>query len=112
VADRRDEERLPQNADVRLLRVGGPAGQVATGELHDVAAGGLRLQLADPLATGERLLVEVHCEGELLVSVSVSVVWCQPADDGLSWHAGCGLAQPLRLRQLSILQQVATAGRA
>lgn len=107
-SDRRDDPRTGHEAEVRLLRVADPHGGILTGELLDASVGGLRLRLAEFLAPEERLLVEVRSDDQLLFSVLVAVVWCQPEDEeAAGWKAGCGLDQQLRPRQLAVLQQLA-----
>ena len=111
IADRRADERMPHDASVRLLTSTGTGQRVISGGLQDASAGGLRLHLTQPLQAGERLLLEVRHGSQVLLGVSVEVVWCEATADEC-WLAGCNLSRPLRPRQLKMLEELAARSEA
>ena len=106
VADRRRQNRVASEFQIRFLRAGTSADQALSGRLIELSADGARLLLDEPLALHERLLIEVRTPGAQCFSLSAEVVWTEPDPEGRH-VTGCRLRHPLSPRQRSLLRKLA-----
>ena len=106
VRERRAGDRIAAEASVRFLSSAG--GGAIEGRLLDASACGLRVELDEPLAAGDRLLVEASAAGEHLFNATAEVVWTRPAGAGKQ-EAGCEFRVDLGRRQAALLRRLATA---
>ena len=104
-ADRRRSQRSPIDCQIRLLSAAAPS-EILQGSLLNVSASGVKLVLSQPVASGEKLLVEARRGGRVLCNVTVQVIWTEPDSSG-SHIVGCESVATLSPRQLSQLKSAA-----
>ncbi len=83
--DRRTHERfalVPMYTTVTVQRVADLQMRSCTGHAYDLSAGGVRIELDDPLETGERITLHLGLPGEQWsITATGEVVWVNPDDD-------------------------------
>jgi len=107
-SDRRSADRHTLGAGIRFLRAGSSTEQILSGELLDVSASGIRIALDEPLAAGEKVLVEVRDHEERCFNMTAEAVWVELLEDGRH-QVGCELCVDLSDRQLRTLKRFAAA---
>lgn len=102
--DRRRYERSAVNCQIRLLSDATPS-NIVQGSVLDVSETGLRLTLTQPIAVGEKLLIEARRGTRVVCNVTAHVVRSVIAENG-QCIVGCESILPLSDRQLSQLKAV------
>ncbi len=107
VEDRRDTPRLNAQIDIRFMRADAPS-EILYGQLLEASPTGVGLLLDTPIATDERLLIEVRSE-QSCFNLTATARWVELASD--SWfRVGCELAIELSAKQLRTLKKILEAG--
>ncbi len=105
LTERRRSQRSPIDCQIRLLSAAAPSA-ILQGSLLDASVSGLRLAMSNPIAIGEKLLVEARRGARVLCNVTVQVIWTEPESAG-QHTIGCESLGDLSPRQLSQLKSVA-----
>ena len=101
-SDRRRSQRSPIDCQIRLLSAAAPS-NILQGSLLNASVSGVRLLLSQPIAVGEKLLVEARRGARVLCNVTVQVIWIEPESAGRV-IIGCESLTELSPRQLSQLK--------